>query len=65
MDDPKDAGPRSRDQRLKNETIAGHIHWRPAPFILGLEYRHIATTYGPAVGKVTADHLNLAVGAEF
>ena len=65
MDDPKDEDLDPATQRLKNETVGGHIHWRPAPFILGLEYRHLATTYGPATGKQTADHLNLALGAEF
>lgn len=65
MDDPKDQDLNPATARLKNESIVGHIHWRPSPFILGLEFRHIATTYGAAVGKVTADHLNLALGAEF
>jgi hypothetical protein len=65
MDDPKDEDLDPATARLKNETMAGHIQWRPAPFILGLEYRHIATTYGPAVGKQTAGHLNLALGAQF
>jgi hypothetical protein len=64
MEDPKDEDLDPASQRLKNETVGGHIHWRPAPFILGLEFRHIATTYG-AAGKQTADHLNLALGAEF
>lgn len=65
MEDPKDADLDPATQRLKNETVVGHFIWRPAPFLLGLEYRHITTTYGPAVGKRSADHLNLAVGAEF
>lgn len=63
MDDPKDADLDTATQRLKNETIGGHIHWRPAPLVLGLEYRHVTTTYG--AGKATLGHLNLAVGAEF
>jgi hypothetical protein len=28
--------------------MAGHIQWWPAPSILGLEYRQIATSYSPA-----------------
>jgi hypothetical protein len=65
MDDPKNQDLDPVTGRLKNETVVGHVHWRPSPFILGLEFRHIATTYGPASGQVTADHLNLALGAEF
>jgi len=63
VDDPKDADLDPATARLKNETVGGHIHWRPAPLLLGLEYRYITTTYAP--GKATAGHLNLALGAEF
>ncbi len=63
MDNPKDADLDTTTQRLKNETIGGHIHWRPAPLVLGLEYRHVTTTYG--AGTATLGHINLAVGAEF
>lgn len=63
VDDPKDADLDPTTHRLKNETFGGHIHWRPSPLVLGLEYRRIRTTYGP--GRESADHLNLAVGAEF
>ncbi len=62
-DDPTDADLDPTTQRLKNRTIGGHIHWRPAPLVLGLEYRHVTTTYGS--GEATLGHLNLAVGAEF
>lgn len=65
IDDPKDQDLDPATARLKNETVGGHIHWRPAPFILALEFRHIATTYSPAAGKQTADHLNLGLGAQF
>ena len=47
----------------KEWEFVGHIQWRPSPLILGLEYRHIATTYG--LGKEIAGHVNLALGAEF
>ncbi len=63
IDDPKNGDLDTATQRLKNQTIGGHIHWRPSPLVLGLEYRHVATNYGG--GKETLGHLNLAVGAEF
>lgn len=65
IDDPKDADLDPLTQRLRNETIGGHVHWRPAPLVLGLEYRRISTTYGTGVGKLIAGHVNLAIGAEF
>jgi hypothetical protein len=63
LDDPRNGDLDPATARLRNETIGGHLHWRPAPLILGLEYRHVRTTYGS--GRETAGHLNLAVGAEF
>jgi hypothetical protein len=45
--------------------MVGHLHCRPAPLVLGIEFRHIATGYGPGTGQRTADHVNLASGAEF
>lgn len=63
MDDPKDADLDPTTQRLKNQTWGAHLHWRPAPLVLGLEYRRITTTYGADDAKL--GHLNLAVGAEF
>ncbi len=50
MDDPKDQDLIQATQRLKNETVVGEIQWRPAPLILGIEFRHIATTYGAGEG---------------
>lgn len=63
LDDPKDDDLDTATQRLKNETIGGHLHWRPAPLILGLEYRHVKTRYG--AGSASLGHVNLGVGAEF
>lgn len=63
MDDPKDDDLIVATQRLKNETFVGHVHWRFSPLVLGLEYKHIKTTY--QAGSETAGHVNLAVGAEF
>jgi hypothetical protein len=50
-------------QRLKHQTQGGEIAWRLSPLVLGLEYRHIPTTYCP--GSPTVDQVNPAVGAEF
>jgi hypothetical protein len=63
IDDPQDADLDTATMRLKNQTFEGHIHWRPSPLILGVEYHHLTTTY--ASGNATAGHLNLALGAEF
>lgn len=63
IDNPDDDDLDRATQRLKNETLVGEIQWRPSPLVLGLEYRHIATTYGAGTEK--ADHINLGLGAEF
>lgn len=63
IDDPKDADLDPATARLKNQTVVGQITWRPSPLVLGIEYRHITTTYGP--GNARAGHLNLGLGAEF
>lgn len=63
QDDPKDEDLIQASQRLKNQTVGGHIHWRSAPLVVGLEYRHIKTTYNAS--EETAGHVNLALGAEF
>ena len=34
-------------------------------FVVALEYRHLATTYGGAIGEQTATYLNLGMGVEF
>lgn len=63
IDDPKDDDLITATQRLKNQTLVGHIHWRFSPLVLGLEYKHIKTTYEG--GSENLGHVNLAVGAEF
>jgi hypothetical protein len=63
IDDPDNADLDPATQRLRNEVYGGQISWRPSPLVLGLEYRRLRTTYGS--GRVTAGHLNLALGAEF
>jgi hypothetical protein len=65
QDDPKDGDLDQTVQRLKNQTMVGHLHWRPAPLVLGIEFRHIITQYGPGIGQRTANHVNLALGAQF
>ena len=63
MDDPRDSdlGPGSR---LKNVVREAHIHLRPGgPFVLGVEYRRLETTY--STGMLANDHVNLSVGIEF
>jgi hypothetical protein len=63
MDDPRDSdlGPGSR---LKNVVREAHIHLRPGgPFVLGVEYRRLETTY--STGMLANDHVNLSMGIEF
>ena len=61
IDDPDDD---DRPVRLKNVACEGHAIVRPAgPLVVGLEYRHLATTY--ASGVLKSEHVNLAVGFEF
>jgi len=65
MDDPDDADLDPATALLRNVSWEGHVHWRPAPLVLGVEFRRIETTYGPAVSTLFANHLNLAAGFEF
>jgi hypothetical protein len=63
MDDPRDSdlGPGSR---LKNVVREAHIHLRPGgPFVLGVEYRRLETTYSTEM--LANDHVNLSMGIEF
>jgi hypothetical protein len=48
-----------------NAQYGGRVEWRHAPAVVAFEYRHLATTYGGAIGEQTATHLNLAMGIEF
>jgi hypothetical protein len=63
MDDPRDSdlGPGSR---LKNAAREVHVQVRPGgPFVLGVEYRRLETTY--STGMLASDHVNLSMGIEF
>jgi len=71
IDDPKDADFDPADftasfGRLRNLSYEGHIHWRPAPLVFGIEFRRLETTWGAlALGKLTNNHINVAAGFEF
>lgn len=51
--------------KTKNEQYGARLQWRMTPAIVAFEYRHLATTYGGALGEQTATHLNLGMGIEF
>ncbi len=51
--------------KTNNTQYNARVQWRAAPVVFAFEYRHLATTYGGAVGEVTASHFNLAMGLEF
>jgi hypothetical protein len=61
--DPEDADLPAATGRMKNGTCEAHAIWRPAPLILGLEFRRIKTTY--AANAFANNHLNLTVGFLF
>ncbi len=65
MDDPDDADLDPTIALLRNLSWEGHFRWRPAPLVLGAEFRRIETTYGPAFGTLFAHHVNVAAGFEF
>ena len=64
VDDPDDDDllPTSR---VRNTAFEGHLAWRPAPLVVGLEVRRIRTRYADPLGTISATHANLAVGFEF
>jgi hypothetical protein len=63
MDDPRDSD-LPAGSRLKNVVREAHIHVRPGgPFVFGLEYRRLETTY--STGMLANDHINLSMGIEF
>lgn len=65
LDDPDDADLDPTTALLRNLSWEGHFQWRPAPLVFGVEFRRIETTYAPAVGTLSAHHVNLAAGFEF
>ncbi|MGH7534209.1 MAG: hypothetical protein ACREMG_01345 [Gemmatimonadales bacterium] len=64
LDDPDDAD-LNPESRRRNLAFSGHLHWRRAPAVLGLEVREIRTRYATPVGTLGATHVNLAAGFEF
>jgi hypothetical protein len=65
LDDPNDADLNPATAWLRNVSWEGHVQWRPAPLVLGVEFRRIETTYGPALGNVFVNHINVAAGFAF
>jgi hypothetical protein len=62
LDDPDDDDLLAAS-RLRNLAFEGHVSWRRAPLVVGLEVREIRTRY--AIGTLSATHANAAVGFEF
>jgi hypothetical protein len=51
--------------RRRNVAAEGHVHWRHAPAVVGVEVRGLWTRYAPAVGDLSAAHVNVGAGFEF
>jgi hypothetical protein len=64
IDDPDDDD-LALASRRRNVAVEGHVHWRHAPAVVGVEVRGLWTRYAPAVGDLSAAHVNLAAGFEF
>lgn len=65
FDNPDDRDLDVLTARLKNVSWEGHAHWKPGPLVVAVEFRRVETTYGPALGKLLANHVNLAAGFRF
>ncbi|MGH7525768.1 MAG: hypothetical protein ACREMX_03600 [Gemmatimonadales bacterium] len=64
LDDPDDED-LDVPSRLRNVAFEGHLVWRHAPAVVGLEVRGIRTRYAPPLGTLSAAHVNLGAGFEF
>jgi hypothetical protein len=64
IDDPDDED-LDATSRLRNTAVEGHVAWRHAPAVVGLEVRRVRTEYAPPTGTRPATHVNLAAGFEF
>ena len=64
FDDPDDADLDINTGRLKNVMIEGHLHWKPGPLVVALEFRRVETTYR-TFGTLFVHHFNLGMGFRF
>ena len=64
-DDPNDADIDPTTGVLRNLSFEGHIQWRPAPLVLGVEFRQIQTMYHGPLWALTINHFNVAAGFAF
>lgn len=64
IDDPDDAD-LEPGSRFRNLSFEGHLAWRRAPAVVGLEVRELRTRYAPGADDLSATHFNLAIGFEF
>jgi len=65
MDDPdnSDVAPTGRFRNIQWE---GHLHFKPGPLIIAVEFRRVETTYSDLLGgKLYVNHLNVATGFRF
>ncbi|MBI4501474.1 MAG: hypothetical protein HY700_09965 [Gemmatimonadetes bacterium] len=65
FDNPDNRDLDAATARLLNVTWEGHLHLKPGPLVLALEFRRVETTYGPLRGKLFAHHFNIATGFQF
>jgi hypothetical protein len=65
FDDPDNRDIDPATARLLNLSYEGHLHLKPGPVVLALEFRRVETTYGPVRGKLFVNHLNVATGFHF
>jgi hypothetical protein len=65
FDDPDNRDIDLVTARLLNVSYEGHLHVKPGPLVLALEFRRVETTYGPLRGKLFVNHLNIATGFHF
>jgi hypothetical protein len=64
LDDPDNADLDINTARLLNVSYEGHLHLKPGPLILAVEFRRVETTYGPR-GKLFVNHFNVGMGFRF
>jgi hypothetical protein len=66
FDDPDESDLDVSTARLMNVAWEGHLHLKPAPVLLALEFRRVETTYGVLRGgKLFVNHFNVGAGFRF